>query len=93
MSACAHKQFEARVNVVRLSDAGRGRFTTEINIRCAACKEPFRWLGAKPGLSPYKPMVSIDGLELRAPIEPQGTPRLASHAQFVIPPLPPKSDS
>jgi hypothetical protein len=89
--SCEHKDFNARVSVNRLEDTGR--FSADIRIQCAACKEPFRFLGVEAGSSPFEPKVSIDGLELRAPIEPQGTPKIASGAQFVMPPLPPKVDS
>lgn len=88
---CAHKDFSAWVNVFRLEDTGR--FSADIRIKCSECDEPFRFLGVPGGLSPYEPRVSIDGLELRAPIEPQGTPTLLSHVSFVIPPLPTKDES
>lgn len=85
---CEHKVFGAYVAVNRLLDTGR--FAADIRIECSECHEPFRFLGLGAGLSPYEPTVSIDGLELRAPIEPQGTPVLYSSARFVVPPLPPK---
>jgi hypothetical protein len=89
--ACEHKDFEANVTVFRLEDTGR--FTADVRIRCKECSEPFRFLGIQAGVSPYEPCVSIDGLELRAPIEPQGTPTLHSHARFEMPPMAPKADS
>lgn len=88
---CEHKDFNASVRVNRLEDTGR--FSADVRIQCAECEEPFRFLGVPAGSSPYQPTVSIDGLDLRAPIEPQGTPQLQSHAAFVMPPLPPKRDS
>lgn len=88
---CEHKDFAARVAVNRLEDTGR--FTADVTIKCSECGEPFRFLGLAAGSSPYEPKVSVDGLELRAPIEPKGTPKLHSHAAFVMPPLAPKVDS
>jgi hypothetical protein len=90
-SQCQHQNFEALVRVNRLVDSGR--FSADISIRCAECREPFRFLGADAGLSPYQPMASVDGLELRAPIEPQGTPKIASGARFEMAPLPQKTES
>ena len=89
--ACDHPDFAARVDVARLMDTGR--FAADVRIKCVACGEPFRFLGLAAGLSPYEPRVSVDGLELRAPIEPQGTPKIASHAAFVVPPMPIKKES
>jgi hypothetical protein len=86
-----HKDFAAIVAVARLLDTGR--FSAEIRVKCVECDEPFRFLGVGAGLSPYVPLTSLDGLELRAPIEPQGTPQLASHARFEMPPLPTKKES
>jgi hypothetical protein len=88
---CKHTAFGVHTDVTFLADVGR--FTADIRIECAQCKEPFRFLGLDAGWSPYVPSVSATGLELRVPIEPQGTPQIASGAQFVMPPLPPKSDS
>jgi hypothetical protein len=63
-----------------------GRFSTEISVRCAVCGEPFRFLGVANGSSPHEPRVSI-GLELRAPIEPQGTLCADSHPRSEAPPF------
>lgn len=89
--SCEHKDFRALVKVNRLEDTGR--FSADITVWCAACAEPFRFLGVKAGSSPYEPMVSIDGLELRAPLEPQGTPQIQRGARFVVPPLPGERES
>lgn len=91
VSACGHLNFVARVAVNRLVDTGR--YSADVRVNCVECGEPFRFLGVEAGLSPYAPMVSVDGLELRAPIEPQGVPKIASHAQFVMPPLRGKAES
>jgi hypothetical protein len=79
---CTHENFEASISVIRLG--GMGHFTTEISVRCEACGEPFRFLGVAAGSSPDEPKVSVDGLELRAPIEPRGM-RTESHARCEVP--------
>jgi len=83
---CPHESFYGNFNINRFEDTGR--FSADITIKCATCGEPFRFLGLAAGLDFDKPMVSIDGLELRAPIQPQGEPQLLGHATFVMPSIP-----
>lgn len=83
---CPHLHFDAHVVVNRMEDTGR--FSADLRITCTDCGDPFRFLGLAAGSSPYEPRVSMDALELRAPIEPEGTPTLATHARFDVPPLP-----
>lgn len=80
---CPHPSFRADVSVNRIEDVGR--FSADIRITCEGCKEPFRFLGVDPGVSFRVPRVSIDGLQLRAPIEPEGKPALFSRATFEMP--------
>lgn len=67
---CDHPNFEAVVSVNRIVD--KGRFTADVHVRCAKCGVRFRWLGFAAGLHPTEARVSVDGFELRAPIEPDG---------------------
>lgn len=83
---CAHPVFKAVVVVNRLVDTGR--FSADVTIECAACAKPFRFMGVDSGYSFDKPMVSVDGLELRAPIEPEDVPKLATRSTFQAPPPP-----
>jgi hypothetical protein len=83
---CPHESFQARVNVNRFEDTGR--FMAEITVNCTICGEPFRFLGVPAGMSFERPMVSIDGLELRAPIEPEIEARLMTTASFQMPEIP-----
>lgn len=87
-SDCPHEAFSARVDVNRLLDTGK--FVADITIACVHCGEPFRFLGVPAGLHFDRPAVSIDELELRAPIEPQGQPRLQASASFTMPAIPVK---
>jgi hypothetical protein len=71
--ACEHENFNAVVAVNRITATEEGPVTgynADIRVRCADCDEPFRWIGAPAGMSPAKPMVSIDETELRAPLRP-----------------------
>lgn len=71
--ACAHPDFTAEVDVYRLTDVDDGpvtAYTAEIQVKCAACGEPFRWVGVPAGLSGSRPMCSVDETELHAPLRP-----------------------
>jgi hypothetical protein len=81
--SCAHQNFHANVAVNRLVDTGR--FLADITIKCAECGEPFRFIGVEAGVAFTRPACSIDELELRAPIEPEGVPRLQTSASFEMP--------
>ncbi len=79
---CEHKNFVASVTVNRLED--KGAFFADIRVQCDECGEPFRFIGVAAGLSFGQPMASVDGLELRAPIEPNGAGRIATRARFEL---------
>lgn len=72
--ACPHLDFNASVEVNRLTTSDDDPtvigYDTSITVWCAACEEPFRWIGVQAGMSPAKPMCSVDETELRAPIRP-----------------------
>lgn len=77
--SCAHEDFEANVDVQRLTDVEGGPVTSfyvEVKIRCTACQEPFCFRGAPHGLSPLRPTISFDGTELTAPIHPMSDPTI-----------------
>ena len=77
---CTHEDFHARVAVGRILDVGK--FVADVTIKCADCGEPFRFVGVPAGISYDHPMISIDGLELHAPIEPEIEKRLMDRATF-----------
>jgi len=69
---CDHVQFQASVNVGRLTDPGGGAaiaYVADVRIRCVGCGEQFIFL-APAGMSPVAPRTSLDGTTLRAPIAP-----------------------
>ena len=72
-SICRHESFSVKARVGRLTDTDGGPvtgYTADIKVECDECHLPFHWVGVPLGLSPNRPMVSADGLELRAPIAP-----------------------
>ncbi len=84
---CQHEGFHAEVRIARITDPGQPlRFMADITVRCAACREAFRFLGVDAGLSFERPMVSVDGLILTAPIEPERIPMLARRMRYEMPP-------
>ena len=68
---CKHEEFHASVDVIRLEDTGN--FVAEIKICCRQCDLPFQFLGLQPGLDTQGAFVSIDGLEARIGISPEGS--------------------
>jgi hypothetical protein len=86
-AACQHEDFQAHVNVGRITDAGQPlRFVADVTISCVQCREPFRFLGVESGMHFEKPTVSIDGLELHAPIEPELVKTLHTRSRYTMPP-------
>jgi hypothetical protein len=67
---CKHMNFDAHVAVARLEDIGK--FNAEISIKCLECGTPMQFLGLAPGLKLTGAAVSVDGLEARLAICPQG---------------------
>lgn len=80
---CPHEGFASCVGVGRIEDLDG--FIAEVRVVCVQCRQAFRFKGAPPGLSFESPTVSIDGLQLHIPIEPEGTPRLFGRATFEMP--------
>lgn len=83
MNLCEHNNHRVDAKIAKLTDSGAT--IAEIRITCAECGEPYRFVGIDAGLSFDGPRVSIDGLELNAPIEPEGHKRLASRATYEMP--------
>ena len=71
---CPHLDFEAYVAVNRITTSDTDPtvigYSANITVRCEACQEPFRWSGVAAGLSPARPMCSIDEATLMAPLRP-----------------------
>lgn len=86
---CEHKNFRANVQVGRLSEKDDGPITSysaDVKIQCEDCGLPFRFVGLSAGAHFAEPRVSIDGLELRAPIEPAIHEKFIPHAGYSLPP-------
>lgn len=70
---CAHERFVCKADVGRLTEIEGGPVTgycVDVRILCDECGLPFRWRGVEAGYSVHEPKVSVDGLDLRAPLEP-----------------------
>lgn len=86
---CEHLNFRADVKVGRLSETDGGPITgycADVTVKCADCGLPFRFIGLAAGNHHSEPRVSIDGTELRAPIEPATHQRFAASAAYTMPP-------
>jgi hypothetical protein len=83
VESCNHVEFEAKCEINRIVDTGT--FAVDVQVRCAHCRELFRFLGTPPGISYFRPMVSVTGTELRAPIEPEGDPQLFKKMRVEVP--------
>ena len=86
---CSHLNFAANASVGRLSDKEGGTITgyvVDVTVKCADCGLPFRWIGIAAGNHYAEPRVSIDGTELRAPLEPATHEKFLPSASYHIPP-------
>lgn len=71
--ACGHEDFEAHVEVNRLThgnDPAVIGYAAEVKIDCARCGEKFRFIGMPAGMMPDRPACSPDETEARLPIRP-----------------------
>lgn len=88
MAECEHMNFAATVRVGRLTKTDGGPvhgYSAHVDIKCAGCGLPFRFVGLAAGSHPAEPRVSVDGTELRAPIEPATHERFAATASYTFP--------
>lgn len=89
MARCEHINFKANVRVGRLTKTDEGPVTgysADVTVACADCGLPFRFIGLDAGNHYAEPRVSIDGTELRAPLEPATHDKFAPRASYAIPP-------
>lgn len=69
--ACPHTEFASAVVVNRIvRDSEVLAYVADVRVWCEGCGEPFRWTGVPAGVSPARPMCSVDETELRAPLRP-----------------------
>ncbi|MAZ85800.1 MAG: hypothetical protein CML31_05255 [Rhizobiales bacterium] len=89
MTKCKHEEFMASVSVARLTDEKAGPvtgYTASVKVHCAQCGVEFRFIGVPAGNHYAEPRVSVDGTELRAPIEPAEHTKFAPTASYAMPP-------
>ena len=88
MTACEHMNFKCNASIGRLTKTEGGPVTgycADIRVTCADCGLPFRFIGLAAGNHFAEPRVSIDGTELRAPIEPATHEKFAPSASYSFP--------
>lgn len=85
MKDCKHEKFHCSCTVARLTDEGGSvtGYNLDVKVQCLDCKTFFEFVGVPAGISPSKPMASVDFTELRAPIRPN-TNAIADSAKYVI---------
>lgn len=89
MNACEHKSFRATAKIGRLSHEEGGPITgysCNLTVKCEDCGLAFRFIGLEAGDHYAEPRVSVDGTELRAPIEPATHEKFAARASYTMPP-------
>jgi hypothetical protein len=89
MTDCAHERFKCDARIGRLSHEDGGLvigYTADITVKCADCGLPFRFIGLAAGNHHSEPRVSIDGTELRAPLEPATHDKFLARASYTMPP-------
>ena len=71
---CPHDDMHLDADVQRLTasddDPTVVAYIVELQIRCVACNERFRWSGVPAGLMPNRPACSPDEFTLHAPVRP-----------------------
>ena len=85
---CEHNNFQCNCEVARLSHTEGGPimdYTSTISISCADCGMKFRFIGLPAGSHYTKPTVSVDGIELRAPMEPATHERFLTRSSYTFP--------
>lgn len=89
MDNCLHEHFAVNARIGRLSQVEGGPingYVADVQVKCAQCGLPFRFIGLAAGNHFAEPRVSLDGLELRAPIEPATHEKFAPRASYAFPP-------
>lgn len=85
---CEHMNFDCIASIGRLSEVDGGPitgYTAGIKVNCRDCGMAFRFIGLQAGNHFAEPRVSVDGKELRAPIEPATHEKFQTRASYVMP--------
>lgn len=78
---CPHNAFRTSLSVTKIAKAEVMYYMADLTIFCDDCNTAFKWIGLPTGASFGGPMRSFDGLELRAPIMPEGDLAAADEPQ------------
>jgi hypothetical protein len=89
MSGCQHEDFEAMVEVARITDGPDEDvvgFAAEVTIVCAVCRRSMGFRGLTPGMPASEPGVTPDALTARLPlISPEELDTLGPLAAMQMP--------
>lgn len=89
MIDCQHQDFHCDAKIGRLMHDEGGPVTgyvADIKVHCVSCGMQFRFIGLPAGAHHSEPRVSIDGTELRAPMEPATHAKFQATASYTMPP-------
>ena len=81
---CQHEEFEAQVDVIRISDTDE--FAAEVRVWCIQCGLSFRFPGLPCGVLASQPSVSPDETVLFAPLFPGPAKELSRTIRFEMSP-------
>ena len=73
---CEHERFKSRVSVQNPRDCPddpEAGYSATITITCGICGVPFEFVGVSPEPRKDRPMVAVEGRELRVPLVPKGS--------------------
>ena len=73
---CEHVHFQASVAVNRVTDNDGSKvlyYMADVQVSCAVCGEPFKFIGLPGGYSQQSPTVSIDAITAQLPIGPESS--------------------
>lgn len=85
---CEHDRFQVGAAIAKLTHEDGGPvigYSADIRIVCAECGLPFRFVGMAAGSHHSEPRVSVDGLQMRAPLEPATHERFVAAASYTMP--------
>ena len=74
MVGCAHEDFVAQVNCIRLTDKDGvvTGYVAELHVKCDQCGRRLQFLGLQPGYDSHGARITIDGLQATIGMVPQG---------------------
>jgi hypothetical protein len=86
MTDCQHENFDATVEVARLTNKEGivHAYSADIKVVCHDCKLPFEFPGFAHGISSHEARVSIDGQTMCVPLKPKGQEAFSFYPGFNV---------